>query len=689
MPNLTELMNKIGTDVIYDERTQRFHDLTKNYRMTREPASGVFGTMTRSGSAIPANANAASGSTVNKYVPISVFEEFKRDIYGFISQIATFAKDGLAEIQRSVRVQERDYDLLVDAERKAREQQLETNMANSEIKPKERRIERIRPSGSSGLGLLEFLAIGAIVSTLTAAMTMTPEQIVDLGRSIDQFVERVRSVATAISEASDIITTIITGLGVILAGAGALSLVNRLMDGKTPPPAGPGPRQPGPTTPSQPRPGPSSPPSMPSAASAAGTAAAGAATAGIAGAAAGSQTTPPRAPPPPVAPPPPPPPPPPPASRPPVTPPPAPTNRFGALGVPLPDPPRGPTPPPAPPRPPVAPELKANAAERLAPGTPTQTQTPSTQEAPKAGEPTRAGNRFSRIIRSAPALAALLESINAYQQIDNLSERRDNQEITEEVYKEEVINVIARAIGAVAVGSAGAALGGMIGSMMTPGVGTLLGAIAGGMMGAELGADAGERLANTRIGRMIGNAVYGSFFSSEAPIQPIQRIVMFRRSGENIENELSNRLRALSEERAQRVTSTEQAVDIVDTAITEGRITERQGSQIREAIGQSGNYNNIRMGDIEVAIEQLQASREGTGETLRVGTDRGGRVIVLPPTPMPTQRPTENRANPRGNPRGNNSNPGRGSSVSDLQTRNRDASLAAAQEQANFMVHGA
>jgi hypothetical protein len=347
-------------------------------------------------------------------------------------------------------------------------------------------------------------------------------------------------------------------------------------------------------------------------------------------------------------------------------------------------------PPPAPPTPqarPTTPELRANAAERLSPGTPTQTQIPSTQEAPKAGEPTRAGNRFSRIIRSAPALAALLESINAYQQIDNLSERRDNQEITEEVYKEEVINVIARAIGAVAGGSAGAALGGMIGSMMTPGVGTMLGAIAGGMMGAELGADAGERLTNTRIGRMIGNAVYGSFFSSEAPIQPIQRIAMFRRSGESIENELSNRLRTLSQERAERISSTEQAVDIVDRAISEGRITERQGSQILEVSGQQGT--NLRIGDIEVAIDQLQASREGVGETLRVGRGEGGRVIVLPPTTLPTQRPTENRANPRGNPRGNNSNPGRGSSVSDLQTRNRDASLAAAQEQANFMVHGA
>jgi hypothetical protein len=217
----------------------------------------------------------------------------------------------------------------------------------------------------------------------------------------------------------------------------------------------------------------------------------------------------------------------------------------------------------------------------------------------------------------------------------------------------------------------------------------MLGAIAGGTIGANLGANVGERLANTGIGRMIGNAIYGAFFSGDAPEDGQQLMERGRQYGARIESELSNRLRALSEERAQRVTSTEQAVDIVDTAITEGRITERQGSQIREAIGQSGNYNNIRMGDIEVAIEQLQASREGTGETLRVGTDRGGRVIVLPPTPMPIQRPTENRANPRGNPRGNNSNPGRGSTVSDLQTRNRDASLAAAQEQANFMVHGA
>ena len=625
MPNFSDLGEKIGTNIVYDERTDRYHDLTKNYRMTRLPEGAKFGTMTKAGVAIPPATDKIQENQATQYVPIAIFDSFKRDIYTYISQIATFARDGLIEIQRSVSAQQKDYEILQSSERMLAEEQQETKLEKTRDK-KPGMLEKIRDKAvESGPGLLGFLAIGTAIAGLIQALRMTPEEIVDLGNSIDNFVNRVKSIYDTLSEAADLIGKVLLGLGTFLAGAALI----RTMANRQAPLRGPraGPRTQAPSSGGGGRAGAIR--QGLAAATGLGAAAAGAIASlgggtGGAGRPASSAPAPRPAPPAPPAPAP--------APRPA---PPAPAPETGTTGT-----------RPAPP----------TTTEARPPGTPVQAESGATPD--QSGKPQRTRANIGRITRALaiPFVSTIIEAINARQEIMELGEKRDKEEINDEEYKSGVISIISRALGAAAGGAIGGTLGGLAGTAFAPGVGTVIGGVLGGYAGAELGADAAERFTKSGIGSIIASATYDKFFS-ERPTGV----------SENLESELRNRIRTLREESGQRISATDQLVNRTTAAVEEGRITEAQAAQINEVGGQIGT--NIRAGDIELAIDQLQASREGTGETLRVGRNRGGNIIVLPPTTVPSRsQPAGRNAQPQANRSQNGQ-------INDLQARISDGSL--------------
>ena len=323
------------------------------------------------------------------------------------------------------------------------------------------------------------------------------------------------------------------------------------------------------------------------------------------------------------------------------------------MAPPPPPPPAAPPPPAPPPRPPAPP------APPAAPGTPTSLP-PSTSGQPDRDRPR--GNRLGRAARflAIPGISAILESINASQQINQLSEQRDNNEIDDEKYKNEVIAVVARALGAIGGGAVGGSIGAAFGSIL-PGPGNLIGGILGAYLGANAGATAGEWFVNTGMGRYVADAIYDRFFAESPTGQP--------------EEQLVSQLTELQRQSRQRVLDTDEMVNTTERAVNEGRLTEAQARQINEIGSQAGTVR--RAGDIEAVIDAISSSGlEGANSRLIAGReDRTGRVIVLPPVYQESIRPAARQNQPAPAP----SNP------AGIQTRNSDNTLEDAQASAAFM----
>lgn len=567
MPSLADVVQQMGPSITYDERTKRFHDMEQNYRMvsTRGVVAGG-----------PARTDGRGSSG---YVTQEAFNSFRSEIYLYISKVASFTREALVEMQRSMTGEQRDTETLRDAERQESEER------------KERRKELLSgaltrvSSGirqTTGMGPLGALFTG-LFGALTAVLANTDiEKIRETFNSIGAVFDNIKEFFNKLQEYSNIILAI----GAALAAMVAANMLNRSRPTQPRPSSPRPPSQPAPRNPAG---GPSAPPGRPAA--------------------------PPMAPPPPA-------------------------------------PPATPPPPAAPPRPPAPP------APPAAPGTPTSLP-PSTSGQPDRDRPS--GNRLGRAARflAIPGISAILESINANQQINQLSEQRDNNEIDDEKYKNEVIAVVARALGAIGGGAVGGSIGAAFGSIL-PGPGNLIGGILGAYLGANAGATAGEWFVNTGMGRYVADAIYDRFFAESPTGQP--------------EAQLVSQLTELQRQRRERTASIDEMTQITDRAVSEGRITTNQARQIEEVGAQEGT--NLRIGDIELAIEQMQASGlEGAGSVLRPARDAGtGRVIVLPPIYQEVigGMPTQTQAAPAP------------AAPAEIQTRTPDPTLGQASQAATF-----
>ena len=107
---------------------------------------------------------------------------------------------------------------------------------------------------------------------------------------------------------------------------------------------------------------------------------------------------------------------------------------------------------------------------------------------------------------------------------------------------------------------------------------------------------------------------------------------------------------------------------LTNAAVNQGRITESQARQLEEIGAQEGT--NLRVGDIELAIEQIQALRsEGEGAALQPTRERGtGRLIVLPTIYQEVVTQNRNQSAPASTAEGS----------SNIQTQNPDRTLGAA-----------
>jgi phage tail tape-measure protein len=562
---------------------------------------------------------------------MDIFDSFRRDIYGYISQVASFAREGLIEIQRSVMAQQEDTESLRDYERQSRELRLEQENKQNKPRQKGDLIRTIKSGVSDGLGLLTFLGIGTAAAAITAALTMTPEQIQQLGKSIDEFVDKVKNIANAIAENAELITAIVLGLATFLAGTALIR--NR----STP---APNQRPTGPRNQSSPsnRVRASSPLGRAAAAVAGAAAAGGAVSATGAGGAVSA------------------------------------TGAGGARPSSVPE--TGTRPPPATPPeasrpPPATPPEASRPPPATPPGSPDRAppQAPASQQA-QSGAPERESKhpKPKRAIRIAAGSA--VDVIFGAVEIKNLIEQRNAGDISEEEFKSEVVKVLGSTVGSMA----GAAAGGFIGSALGP-IGTFLGAMGGAYVGSSYGEE-------------IATALYNSYLSEseDMPDDYNEQAARAARIGANLQTRLSERRAELRQQEREKNVNIEQMTNLTDRAVSEGRITSTQARQIEE-IGSSQGAD-LRAGDIELAIEQLQAARDGaaTAETLKLGLSGGrtGRVIVLPPQSIPSQGNARRNRPPERPSQSNSSQVNRNG----LQTRNPDNALNSARDHVGWSSNG-
>ncbi len=600
MPSLADVVQQMGPSITYDERTRRFHDMEQNYRMVS--TKGVTaGRPTR-----------ADGRGSSAYVTQEIFNAFRSEVYLYISKVASFTREALIEMQKSMIGEQRDTETLRNDQRREAEER------------RERRKELISgaltkvSSGirqATGMGPLGALFTGISAGLVALLANVDLEKLRETFNSISSVFDKVKEFFNKLKEYSDILIAI----GAALATMVAANMLDRTRGRARPPGRGAG-------AGANRAAGAAAAPAAGAAAgggAGAGRTAAGAASGAAAAAAAGKPTITAPKPQAPI----------------------AETDKSGKTRY------RDQTTgrftkPPAPPAPSGAPT-----------SAPPSTSGQPTQDRPRGNFAGRAA-RFLAI----PGVSAILESINASEQINQLSEQRDGESITEEEYKKQVIAVIARAIGAIGGGTVGGSIGAALGTII-PGPGTLIGGMLGAYLGANTGARAGEWFVSTGIGQMLADVLYERYFVESSSEQG------------RLEGVLTGRLNELRRERAQRILRDEEMVDTTERAVNEGRITRAQANQINEIGSQAGTVR--RAGDIEAAIEAISASGlEGANSRLVAGReDRTGRIIVLPTIYQESVRPDarQNQPAPPSQPAG-------------IQTRNSDNTLGDAYNGAGFMT---
>lgn len=219
MANLADVIQQLGPNVIYNERTSRFHDMAQNYKMVSTKNVIAAGTPTR------------GSDRQTGYVSQETFDAFRSDVYRYISQVAINSRDALVEIQRAMAGERKDSQDLLDQERKNEEDR------------RERRREKIEKIASTinapfraatGMGALGALGTAAAAMGIAALANMTPEQINRLQESITSATNGVRDFFNTLERYGTMIAAI--GAGLLALAAAAPFMRGAPTGPRTPPP---------------------------------------------------------------------------------------------------------------------------------------------------------------------------------------------------------------------------------------------------------------------------------------------------------------------------------------------------------------------------------------------------------------------------------------------------------------------
>lgn len=238
MASLADL--NLPNNIVFDERTRRYHDLFQNYRMVGATRVAAMGTPQRA-------------DRSDQYVTRQEFFTMRDDLYRFIFHVTELTREALEALFEMQKSQSRDTERLAQYERDNREERSERKsslvgrLAGGAMERVGSAI-RARP----GLSLMSILGAALI------GFIATPNETVQrFGNTIDELV-------STITNMTDILRQIALAAGVLGGIEIARRVAQRFSRPSTQTPSRPGPGAPTgsrPATPSAPR---SSVPSIPS-----------------------------------------------------------------------------------------------------------------------------------------------------------------------------------------------------------------------------------------------------------------------------------------------------------------------------------------------------------------------------------------------------------------------------------------
>lgn len=215
MATLSDIINRLGGNIVYDERTKRFHDLTANYKMvSSEQALRQItpGQPSRNGVA-------------TQYVTQTSFDALRRDVYAMMSSIAQNAYLASNELRRSLEAQRKDTESLRRYENQVNEDRLEgiskpgmmerIGGIASAVGRGTRRAIGATPTILAGLGLTGLAA--ALATTLLSPETVrqfdeTQREIQNLASGISNLASDIYNLRNEILLMAEIVGTVIGGL---------------------------------------------------------------------------------------------------------------------------------------------------------------------------------------------------------------------------------------------------------------------------------------------------------------------------------------------------------------------------------------------------------------------------------------------------------------------------------------------
>lgn len=230
MASLADL--NLPNNIVYDERTNRYHDLFQNYRMVGASRVAAMGTPQRA-------------DRSEQYVTRQEFFSMRTDLYRFISHTTELTREALQALFEMQRSQLRDTERLAENERYDREERTErkSSLAGRLASGAMERVGsaiRTRP----GLSLMSILGAALI------GFIATPNETVQrFGNTIDELV-------STITNMTDILRQIAIAAGVLGGIEIARRIAQRFNRPSTQTPSRPGPGAPTgsrPTTSSAPR----------------------------------------------------------------------------------------------------------------------------------------------------------------------------------------------------------------------------------------------------------------------------------------------------------------------------------------------------------------------------------------------------------------------------------------------------
>jgi hypothetical protein len=397
MPSLADVVQQMGPSITYDERTRRFHDMEQNYRMVS--TRGVV-----AGSPARSNGNAASG-----YVTQDAFNSFRSEIYLYISKVASFTREALVEMQRTMVGEQKDTESLRNDERRVAEEKRERRTGA---------LTRIS-SGvrqATGMGPLGALFTGLATSLIGILANVDIDKLRETFDRIGSVFDTVREFFNKLQEYSNIILAI----GAALAAMVAANMLDRMRPSRGGAGRGGGgaarPSTPPAQTPAQNAPRQSAPTPTP----------------GTGGAPRSSVP-----------------------STAPSTPPPPPAQPQVKPGYSATETPSGT-------------RYRSEKTGRFVKPSEALTEPGAPTREPRPGQPTQespTGSKASRLRLSGflAALGPAIDILSARNQLQSLSEQRDDESIDENEYKQKVIEILGGTAGSIIGGLTGGALGSLLG----------------------------------------------------------------------------------------------------------------------------------------------------------------------------------------------------------------------------------